>query len=81
MPQKKDQQSRTDFTASMGTGDRGKPQPNGVLNSNTILNLMDKSAGKKDQVNTDKANREASNANNILMKLSERKSNQQDVIA
>ena len=61
----------------MGTGEKAKAQPNGVLNSNTILNLMDKSVSKRDQANVDRATngKEPSNSNNILKKLSERKQN------
>ena len=51
-----------------------KLQPNGVLNSNTILNLMDKSAAKRDPALVATNGKEVSNAN-ILMKLSERKQN------
>lgn len=35
----------------MGSGERGKLQSNGVLNSNTIQSLMDKTSTKKDQTN------------------------------
>ena len=51
-----------------------------MLNSNTIQSLMDKTSSKKDHANTATSGKESSNAN-ILMKLSERKHNKQDVLA
>lgn len=64
----------------MGSGERGKLQSNGVLNSNTIQSLMDKTSTKKDQTNNATSGKEQSTTN-APTKLSERKQNKQDAPA